>query len=529
VTGTDEDAKRDDAYRKLQAIFRTIRHKNTPEGEREAAKQGAKRLMEKYGFDEPPKEEPSGRNGRGSTSGTEPVIPGPDEPLKVARQFVADRYTHTDKATLMMRHWRGGWWRWRTTHWSEAEEAAVRSQVYRYTEDALYIKMIFGDPNLVPWSPSRYKVANVLDALKAVGHLQEDTAQPGWVDGPPSAPEQVVSCKNGLLDVMTRRLYEHDPRYFNQVSVPFDYEAEALKPKRWLEFLDQLWPDDHEGVAALQEFFGYAVSGRTDLHKIMLLIGPTRAGKGVIARVLTAMLGRANVTGPTLASLGTNFGLQDLIGKPLAIISDARLGGANTHQVVERLLSISGEDTLTIDRKYRDPWTGQLPTRFLVISNELPNFGDASGAIANRFVILTLQTSWLGKENPALTKELTAELPGILNWALEGLERLTENNRFTEPKSSVDAVLALADIVSPVAAFVRDCCARGALLEVSCDDLYRRWKAWAEDNGQKPGSTQMFGRNLRAVVPGLGVRRPRDGEGRVRYFVGVAPTPANNG
>ena len=25
---------------------------------------------------------------------------------------------------------------------------------------------------------------------------------------------------------------------------------------------------------------------------------------------------------------------------------------------VERLLSISGEDTITVDRKYREPWTG---------------------------------------------------------------------------------------------------------------------------------------------------------------------------
>ena len=58
-----------------------------------------------------------------------------------------------------------------------------------------------------------------------------------------------------------------------------------------------------------------------------------------------------------------------MIGKPLAIVSDARLGGANTHQVVERLLSISGEDMLAIDRKYREPWTGTLSTRFVVVSN----------------------------------------------------------------------------------------------------------------------------------------------------------------
>ena len=64
----------------------------------------------------------------------------------------------------------------------------------------------------------------------------------------------------------------------------------------------------------------------------------------------------------------------------LAIISDARLGGGNVHQVVERLLSVSGEDMLTIDWKYLEPWTSTLRTRFLVISNELPRFGDASGA-----------------------------------------------------------------------------------------------------------------------------------------------------
>ena len=77
--------------------------------------------------------------------------------------------------------------------------------------------------------------------------------------------------------------------------------------------------------------------------------------------MLEALVGHGNHAGPTFASLATNFGLSPLVGKPLAVISDARLGGANAHQVVERLLTISGEDLLTVDRKYREPWTGQLP------------------------------------------------------------------------------------------------------------------------------------------------------------------------
>jgi putative DNA primase/helicase len=261
------------------------------------------------------------------------------------------------------------------------------------------------------------------------------------------------------------------------------------------------------------------VSGRTDLHKILLIVGPTRSGKGTIARILTAMIGKANMAGPTLASLGTNFGLSPLLGKPLAVISDARLGGRDTHQVVERLLTVSGEDSIDVDRKYRDPWTGRLPTRFLILSNELPHFGDASGTIANRFIVLTMATSWLGKENTGLTDELMTELPGILNWALEGLERLEKQGRFTEPTSSAEAVTTLQDIASPVSAFVREKCVIGPDKTIVVDDLWASWKIWSEDQGGRPGTKAMLGRNLRATVPQLKITRPH---GEKRRYVGIA-------
>src|SRR5262249_12498728 len=152
---------------------------------------------------------------------------------------------------------------------------------------------------------------------------------------------EFVSVANGLLHIHTRKLYDHNPALFNLTAVPFDYEHDVPEPTKWLTFLNELWPDDPESIAALQEFFGYVLSGRTDQHKILLLVGPLRGGKGTIARILKDLVGRGNYAGPTLTSLGANFGLAPLIGKSLAIVSDARLGGTNTRQVVERLLSIS--------------------------------------------------------------------------------------------------------------------------------------------------------------------------------------------
>src|SRR5690606_33425381 len=100
-------------------------------------------------------------------------------------------------------------------------------------------------------------------------------------------------------------------------------------------------PDDPEAIQTLQEWFGYVLTPWTALQKMLLLVGPKRSGKGTIGRILSAMLGAHNVAGPTLSSIGMNFGLSPLLGKLLAIISDARMSGRVDQAIVtERLLSI---------------------------------------------------------------------------------------------------------------------------------------------------------------------------------------------
>src|SRR5262249_49916718 len=154
------------------------------------------------------------------------------------------------------------------------------------------------------------------------------------------------------LHVPTRKLLPHTPDFFTLYALPYAFDANTPPPREWLRFLESIWENDGEAIATLQEIVGYLLTSDTRQQKIFLIVGPTRSGKGTIARVLTGLLGSKNVVAPTLASMATNFGLSPLIGKQLAIISDARLGARSDQQlIVERLLSISGEDSLTIDRK----------------------------------------------------------------------------------------------------------------------------------------------------------------------------------
>ena len=239
------------------------------------------------------------------------------------------------------------------------------------------------------------------------------------------------------------------------------------------------------------------------------------------------MIGPKNVAAPTLSSLAGDFGLAPLIGKSLAIISDARLGGRNGAVVVERLLSISGEDFLTVNIKYREQWTGKLPARLVIISNELPEFGDASGAVANRFIVLMLTMSWLGKEDVTLETHIRAQLPGVLNHALMGLAKLEKKGRFAQPKSSQEAVTTLHDLVSPTRAFLRDRCEFDPADEIEIDTLYKAYRDWSDDNGHSRIAKTTFGKNLRAVLPRLRVARAHGAapDDRKRVYVGLRLRP----
>jgi putative DNA primase/helicase len=267
-------------------------------------------------------------------------------------------------------------------------------------------------------------------------------------------------------------------------------------------------------------------------HKILMLVGPPRSGKGTIARILEALIGKNNCESPTLSDLGTQFGLQPLVGKMVAIIADARMSGrSDMAQITENLLSISGEDTRTINRKHKTSLTTRLTTRFVVLANGIPRLVDESGALANRFIILKLTQKFLGREDHGLTTRLYKELPGILLWAIEGWRRLKERGYFLQPASAQLDVDLMHDSSSPMGAFIREQCVVGPEHEVAIADLYNAYRNWCLAKGRDLkflGDEHTFGRKLNEALPELGYppvkqgqHRQSDGK-RPRHYKGIA-------
>ena len=161
--------------------------------------------------------------------------------------------------------------------------------------------------------------------------------------GDPVPLRGAIMLRNGRLDQATRTLTPHHPRVFAVNCLPFDYNPDAPEPERWLDFLHELWPGDalKQERVNLQKLFGLLLTTDTSLQKIFLIKGPKRSGKGTIARVLGELLGKDNVVNPTAQGLTSEFGLEPLIDKTVAIISDASFP-PNGGRIAERLRTISG-------------------------------------------------------------------------------------------------------------------------------------------------------------------------------------------
>ena len=418
--------------------------------------------------------------------------------LGVARLMREEKYGDT-----LLRN-QGQFYRYVGTHWRVVDDEVVIAEVYEYIAEK-------GRTS----AAKRPTVTSTRDALAATVLVETLPAS-----------SHLIGVTNGLLDVRTGELLPHSPAHFTLGCSGFEYNPAAKCPT-WLEFIAQVYPDDPETVQLVQEWMGYCLTLDTRQQKMLLMVGPKRSGKGTIARVLRELVGSDVCASPTIEGIGSHFGMQALIDKKLAIVSDARVtsGSKNTQPAIENMLRISGEDSITLDRKHIGHWTGTMQARLMVMTNLLPGLFDEGGALASRFLIAEHRVSFFGKEDPALTDRLLGELPGILNWSLEGLRRLRERGYFIQPARAEEAMLRLEAISSPLKGFLRAKCVLDPHAWVEKDVLYASYQTWLHEEHEvgTPKSKNKFAEALYAASDHRIEESKRGPQGaRVPGFSGVA-------
>lgn len=438
------------------------------------------------------------------------VMASPSTPLKTAKLFL-ERFC-TSEGVQTLKFCKESIWRWIGPCYEEQDKAEIESDLYEFLSEAKYTvaNKRTGELVMEDFNPSARKLSDVIHAIKATMYCKTSPLSGAkWLDSEQYSPDNFIVFRNGILDLddwlagNEWSLMPHTPKLLNSNYLPFDFKISAEKPIEWLLFLRSIWPQDDECISVLQEWMGYCLTKNNSLQKMLLIVGPPRSGKGTITKVFSLLLGEDNVCGPLIASLGNQFGLQAWLNKTHAIISDARLDGkAEQAKIAERLLSISASDTLTIERKNIDAIEVALPARITITTNEIPHLRDMSGALVNRFVILTMRESFLGREDIGLFARIKAELPEILNWSLRGLKRLMERGYFMQPSSSTEHYRAMLAMSSPMQAFIKEVCELHIVATIPVKSLYSQWQGWCEAAGYEYTSNiHKFMRDVRSVAP----------------------------
>ena len=358
--------------------------------------------------------------------------------------------------------------------------------------------------------PSRRKATqmllkNVVVNLQSMCFMPSDVSLPArWNGTEWESGNAYLVVANGIVDLQTlikgranASLTTHTLNLVSKVELPFGFDPNAQCPK-WKTFLEEVLPNP-ESRQLLRELFGYCLTYDTSLQKFFLFEGSGANGKSIVLRVLTALLGNANISGLPLEIFGAPHGLETTLGKLVNITSD--LGDVD--RVAEGLLKqFTGDDLMHFNPKYRDSFTAKPTAKLIIATNVRPPFRDRSQGLWRRLILLLFPVTIPEDcQNPDLTKELEEELPGILNWAISGGRSLRKRGRFQEPMESQKARKDFQRESNPARTFLEEACVYDAEEAENVTWLYDQYSLYCKCHGYRPLNANHFGKEVGKVYP----------------------------
>ena len=433
------------------------------------------------------------------------------EQAEKATQKKTRTATHTQLAReYAMRHYnnlihtRGRWHSYSEGVWEPIPDFEVGLEIVQMLEKHE------STSSMRPTDSMRRSVDNLAKLRLAVREEQIDAA------------ENLINLQNGVYDLKTQKLFPHDPDYYQTTQLPFahDPNAQAITWQMYLmsTFVKPKSVDfDQELTEFVQEAVGYSLTTSVCHHSTFWCYGEGANGKGVLFHVLEQLGGTACVPLNVGLLSREQYQLADLAGKRIALCSEA----ASTKNLVEDayIKALVGGDSMNVRQIRKEPFV-LTPTVHLWWSmNELPAVADTSEGFWRRVKVVPFNRQFdEGERILDLKERLEAELPGIFNWAMDGLRRLRDRGRFVEPEQIREATKLYRKESNPVELFVEDRCFTHAPIDQQAfsSALYSEYSTWCKDNGFKPHSSK----NFRHELERLGHYAVRRGGG-IQYGLGL--------
>lgn len=263
-----------------------------------------------------------------------------------------------------------------------------------------------------------------------------------------------VAVENGILNITTQQISEFDPKkiFFNKINARFDTKKRC--PVIVEHFNNVL--KNEEDVPIMQELFGYLLLKDYRFAKAFMFSGSGRNGKSKTLDLIKRFLGVDSISSVSLEHVENDpYALSELVNKLANIAGDINPTALRN---TGNFKTLTGGDNISASRKFLTRINFKNYAKLIFACNELPRSYDDSPAFWERwqffefpYTLLTEAEEKLRKESddkfdvkkvkradPNIVEKLTRteELSGLLNWALDGLQRLMRNESFSMCKTS---------------------------------------------------------------------------------------------
>lgn len=335
--------------------------------------------------------------------------------------------------------------------------------------------------------------------------------------------EYWLNCKNGVIDLRTGRLLEHDRGLYITKLCPVEYNPDA-ECNRFLGFLHWAMGQNPDADLSaqtvrmcgfIQRALGYSLTADVSEKAVFVCYGEKgNNGKTTLLTLIRDFLANysAQISIDTLmmqrgsTDAGLRADLADLRGARFVITSEVNKESRMDEGKLKYISAGMGE--IKSCRKYENPIEFLATHKLWMDCNHRPRVTGTDDAIWSRLKCIPFIVR-MEREDPEfdlkLKEKLKSEAPGILAWAVRGCVAWLQEG-LGEPPEINQAGMEWREHDDPLKDFLEDCCEvrledndEGERHWVRSADLSQAYAWWCKQHSERfPLNREAFSDRIKA-------------------------------